>query len=775
MIGRLTRSGLPKPGDPKVLAGLTRPVLPRLRIDRFPVGTDGSQVDVALGPALDKATRLFVGSLLQEHLALLWGEPSTPASDTLAKLFREQVRQHHHTAVRQARDATALERVQLFQLAVLKLVLDSIDDELGKERQALEDARAHRDRQMSGRGLLTHRQAALLGRQGAQIRYRTARRAVRELNRLEHAELRSLRKSVLGRAWPVAEELLANPILQLDGIGGLRDFSENYPVLLHDLSVARQVGNCLSAALSPWLPDSLVAVTTPAIDRDSRGAARRDGVQGSGRLAIDYWARQLIDARELAEDETTWLDEPANIAAMLGGDAPVWPDPGPWSPRDFSAMQRQLNARFGRLVTRSGLQQRVMASYALREIYPSLGVTDAEGAVFDYLAGRSDRRNLQRRLQAVDVGGEQAQLRRIKRIDKKFKAFRRQARAGRQPMLARLASDFGALRRDLKLALQTFEALGRIRLLKDPDKLSLSRTNNTLQAFCPQSQLPDRRGNLVGHAVIRFDVRGTQALVESLSARGVNAAAYFSRYLYDPLTQLLGRFDAQKVTVDSGTLVLTTFQYSGDGLERLAVARACALALALLEQIEAMNAESERRGLPGLEVSVGIVHCDAPPRYLYEQSRRVLVSPANSLARRMSSCDALLRQSCSLPGGRGLCVAMAAPGASVSQDPNELVRYNVNGIELDHAAFVRLHAELSMRKVRVKALRRDESIRLHIGQCPDLAGGLNWLAVREQPVKLWFGRQLLDSPNEGRSFFELVTDARLIARVRDELGKALLG
>jgi hypothetical protein len=752
------------------MAGLQRPKLPRLRLDRFPPGVDGIHLDVALGASLEKAARLYVAALLQENLAHLWGQALTATSDAVLPMFRDQVREHHHAAVREARDGAALERLQLFQLAVLKLVLSEIDGELARVRNDIDHERAQRERQAGTRSLQLHREIALLGRYAPHVRYRTARRAIRELIRLEHAGLRNLRQSVLGRSWPVAEAMLANPFLQLDGIGGLRDFKESYPVVLHDLAVARRIGDCLFTALSGWLPERLAIATVSRQSRRQKVAAQGQQVTGTGRLVLQDWARGLVGTEELEAEVVSWLDEPESVVALLGGSVGDWPQAGPWPQGDVAGLQRHLNTRFIRLVARDGLLRRVSAAYALADMYPSLGVVDAEGPVFDYLAGDADRRSLQRRLDALSQDVDSAQI--TRRIDERSKEFRRRRKGNRQRLMARLAGDYCALRRDVKLAVQAYAALAQIRVLADPASLELSRANNTLQLFCQQAQLPDTRGSLVGHVIVRADVRGSNDLVAALSRRGINPAAFFSRHLYDPLAQLLDQFDARRVFIEAGGVVLTTLEYAGDGLDQLAASRASALAILLLGRGAALNVESERLGLPGLEFSVGIVYADSPPTYLYDRSRRVLVSSANTQASRIASCHALFRQRCALPEGRSLCVASPVPGPDDPNTSGDLVRYNVNGIELDGAAFARLSAELRMRKVRVRDPQHQRPVKLHVGQCPDAKGSLHWLVVREQPVKLWMGRQLLESPDEGRTFFELVTDQTLVERVRERLDQS---
>lgn len=47
--------------------------------------------------------------------------------------------------------------------------------------------------------------------------------------------------------------------------------------------------------------------------------------------------------------------------------------------------------------------------------------------------------------------------------------------------------------------------------------------------------------------------------------------------------------------------------------------------------------------------------------------------------------------------------------------------------------------------------------------------------MRERPVKLWMGKQLLETEEEGRRYYEVVTDPRIVGRVAERLGTAADG
>lgn len=760
----LKRLRTPRPSAAEVTAEFPQPKFPRLRLDTFPSGVDKIHIDVALGKALTRATALYAAALTREVAQQIWNQPVSNASEVLAESFRDLLREQARTVVKAARGEAAIERVQLFQLAIWKLSLGSVDEALAALRSELEDARA---RETNSRSLQYHQQSATLARYAEHIRYRAALQLLRQAMRVEHGGLRNLRQSVLGLAWPVAEEMLENPMLALDGIGGVRDFVCHYPAMLHDLDSARSVAACLFEALG----DGVAAAAEPPPRRSSEERAesvreRRTHRQSRGLLDTERWARCLLSQPELEGESTSWLDQPDNVVNLLGGDGADWPRVGLAGNR-IEPLQRDLNRRFQACLRQSGLWQRLEASYVLSEIYPTLGMKDARPLVLSYLVGEFGRRELIRRLTAQGDIGEPAAL--ARRIDVARKAYLASPRAGRAQLTARLAGDYLRLRRDLKLAVRLFGAMDGIRLLQDEADLMMSRRGGGLQLFCNEGVEGEQGRGVIGHVILKVEIRGSTALTNELHRRNLNPAAYFSRHFFDPIERVRQRFDAHKMSVDGDAMLLTIAEHDSEGAEHLAVARACCLAVALLGLVESMNAESERLGLRRLELGLGIAYADEAPTYLYDQSRRVVVSPAIRPARRMASCHLLLRESCSLPDGQGVCVATPVSGQLDDEQEDTLVRYNINGIELSAAAFARLNVELSLRKLRVRERKGRRPTRLYLGRCPDLDGDLHWLLIREQAVKLWMGRQLLEAEDEGRTYYEVVADERLLARVRQML------
>jgi hypothetical protein len=110
-------------------------------------------------------------------------------------------------------------------------------------------------------------------------------------------------------------------------------------------------------------------------------------------------------------------------------------------------------------------------------------------------------------------------------------------------------------------------------------------------------------------------------------------------------------------------------------------------------------------------------------------------------------------------------VEVAAPigqGIMQKDSGDDLLRYNVNGIELDATAFRKLKEELALHKIEAHFPQYSRESIFYIGRYPDKRGQMHWLAVREAPVKQWIGNMISDIDPAGRVFYEIISDSEVI-------------
>jgi len=182
--------------------------------------------------------------------------------------------------------------------------------------------------------------------------------------------------------------------------------------------------------------------------------------------------------------------------------------------------------------------------------------------------------------------------------------------------------------------------------------------------------------------------------------------------------------------------------------------------------VDAQNAENRRRGLPVLELGLGIAFADQTPTFLYDEEREIMISSAINRADRLSSCSASLRNSAfGRQLGRGVEVVAKADQQVADRGRGErLIRYNVNGIELDTPAFLKLQSELSMKLVDTAGMFAGGG-RCYVGRYPDLKGRMHWLVVREAAIRLWAGGDPGSGEQYGQRFYQLLTDPDLLKQI----------
>ena len=747
-----------------VAAPLRTPRALPMRLDRFPLGVDNAHIDVVITPELMDATRNWVNGVVREEVQRsFWHDSQFHPDRQAVEVFRKRYEALSRIVVHESRAQARLEWLQLYLVAMLKLLLSEVDAALARLREEVERQRSDAGARLNGRSLTLHENLVSLSRHLGLVRYRCCHQVMRQLARQEQTGLRKLRDTVLGVAWPVPEAMLFNPLLELGGLSSEEAFLNHYPLLLRDEDTAFELQHILLWTLSNWLPDGVgeglggAATGQPALQR------RLEQGELPGYVEVERRLRLLVSNSELSAKAHSWFDDPDNIVLLLGGKERGEFQPGPWRHPHWQRQQRRVLERLCGRLSRAGLLRRAAASYALADLYPATGLKDNTGALVDYLSGRIGRGKLLRRLENASTAVDSARL--LKQLQGAARQIKRELSGdGERLLTVRLVSDFCRLRRDLKLAWQAYRAMDAIRLLRDPQEIALSRANGLLQGF--HEAVSDRHeSNIIGHVILKADVRGSTRITALMRERNLNPAAYFSRNLYGPINALLKAYDASKVFVEGDAVILMLVERPE---MQLAVARACGLARKILGVIQAKNAESRRHGLPELEIGLGIAYSDEPPTYLYDEGHRITISPAINRADQLSSCHPAVKalNSPVLRASHGLeVIHPVSQGRQPTKDMEQLLRYNVNGIELDTAAFQRLRGELRLQERQLPQGEGRPPQRYHIGRFQDASDAAHWLVVREAPVWLLVGNELVPGDATGRSFYEVVSNPELIQQV----------
>jgi len=351
----------------------------------------------------------------------------------------------------------------------------------------------------------------------------------------------------------------------------------------------------------------------------------------------------------------------------------------------------------------------------------------------------------------------------MKPIEELTRRVRRYSREDTQTMVLKFATDFMRLRRDLRDAEHLASCMERINLVTAEKVRELSRLNNKLYECLLREEARPEHDQVVSHVIIKADVRGSTKMTQDLLARGLSPASHFSLNLHEPVKRLLDRYSAKKVFIEGDAIVLAIFETEASRAYARPVARACALSKQILAVCNSYNDQAASSQLPPLELGVGVAFQGSAPTYWTDGESRIMISKALNLSDRLSGCTKLAKRM--LSGQKTLFSIFqfltAMEGASAEELDEFLVRYNMNGIELNEEGFAKLSEEISLESIHT-ALEypwSKEEVILYYGEVP-MGESVELLVLRKGVA-----RQLLPDGKIGKAsdhnYYEVCTNPAL--------------
>ena len=322
----------------------------------------------------------------------------------------------------------------------------------------------------------------------------------------------------------------------------------------------------------------------------------------------------------------------------------------------------------------------------------------------------------------------------MKPIEELSRRLRRYSLAETQAAVLRFAIDFLRLRRDLRDAEHLAACMERINLVTAEKVRELSRLNNKLYECLLKEEAKGEHDQVVSHVIIKADVRGSTKMTQDLLARGLSPASHFSLNLHEPVKKLLDRYSAKKVFVEGDAIILAIFETEATQGDARPVAKACALSKQILAVCNSYNDGTATSHLPPLELGIGIAFQGSAPTYWVDGESRIMISKALNLSDRLSGCAKLAKR---MLAGQKTHFSVfqfltALEGASAEELDEFLVRFNMNGIELNDEGFQKLSEEISLEKFATKLDMPwgKHEITLYYGEVP-MGESVELLVVRE--------------------------------------------
>jgi hypothetical protein len=464
----------------------------------------------------------------------------------------------------------------------------------------------------------------------------------------------------------------------------------------------------------------------------------------------------LLEAKDIEHDRAildAWLNAPENAQELVAGGSP-----------DEDSIkgkgQRSVLAAWPQTLEDSGIMPYVIASYEvvplLAEYSPVINPQQLKNA----LISRAERKRVEQLLEEhgrVSPEKLQGAVRRTENY-----SF-----PERTKIAGRFLVDFMRYHRDLRRLEAVNSAIDVINVVTNEKLRELSSINNTLYEFLLAEEQKPAEEKIASHVILKADIRDSTYLTRTLFERGLNPASYFSLNFYEPVNKLLPKYGATKVFIEGDAVILAMFERENE--QSFVVARTCMLAREMIGIVRGYNTQSQKSGLPTLELGIGICFQDSAPMYLMDGANRIMISKALNESDRLSSCSKAARKYAGLNENLFNVFAFkTVDDALTGGTPEEfLIRYNIGGVHINEAAFQKLQQEIKLQRAEVKlpGLWGKETIRLYSGLVPVATTGgtasFHNIVVREAHVPHVNAMDMsLREWTDGR-YYEVCTNSRV--------------
>jgi hypothetical protein len=697
-----------------------------MRFDRLVPGVDNLRVDVFLSPELRRITRNVARQAVakyaqaEEVLNIRNLRSSVKERDEFRRICGEVLQGGIHSA-------KAGEEIQidlLGQVSVLKMIIESVREQYdeitkGYQRRILAGEQAgQRDIKETHRlkerlNSIRENRSVIIRQVGLEI-FQHVREIHRDL-------LVPLRMASFGPNAILPDEFFLNPLFHVVHPPEDDLMLELYVLLGHRLEDPDRYD-----ALLPLLQELIGKVLHPDGDNPTAGASQdlAGSVEEIDRiLTQEGLAERLFNAPssqkalKRLKDEGGSKEDQERLKQIVKG------------------QERRLHFLYRRF-RREGLLKRICAAYEIKSVCPDYCPPLQPMQILQFLTVRKSRRLIAGRLKVYRKAyGKGAPLGPLRQ---KARSLWLISRSRQKLTLIQFIKDFVRYHRDLGNYQLLSGAMNRIHLTEDKKNLELSRANKTLHEFLlSHEQCATAEKPIIRHVILKADVRGATDLTHRMIERRLNPASFFSLNFFEPISNILPGYGAEKVFIEGDAVILSILERDAEPTNWYAVSRACGLAVQILMIITRYNDRSQQNDLPVLEVGCGISYMDSPPAFLFDGDSRIMISPAINYADRMSGCSRVLRGQKRMRGGPfNLRVLQTADATEQKKTLDDLsIRYNVNGIELNAAGFKKLSKEIKLKTVEyvIPGAKGIKTL-LYTGKFPTVTGRYQRLIVREARV-----------------------------------------
>lgn len=735
----------------------------QLSVDKLSKGIDNYHIDVKLSSKFSSDIKKLV-ALLVSQIAI--PKPKNWDNSNAFEKVRTEYLDMMTILIHRVKTDLSADEICFLQFAAIKIILRvtkaRLDSDIDNVTSRLADLR----NKGSSEALATDQRLFWLKKNYDSILYSVNKQIFSQLQRVEERQLASVRKQFLGEEYQYIVDVLFNPILIVSDPSTLS-------LLINEFCVYSWNGEAtgfidLNAKIEKLLNKRLKQIPLPAMNEDSTASIAEAEIHDElgGLFLTQTFFGPAKDTKTLIKEEFSWLECPDIVSTLFNSQknreqlATIRSEQGfgAWWKRrgEVKNLERTL-ATFSKLLRSEKILAQLLSSlYMRRSLNPLIMEHVDLKTVCQFLSGNITTNKLQDSIS----GGNKLSSEQVKSLESLKAKLKDQVSKADAADSLKLLSDISRYRQALKYFRFAHRAFNRLALLSSEQDLKLSKSAGTLYLMPTSSEIEEDDERICHHAIMKADVRGSTTVTDELEKKGLNPASYFSMRFFNPINKILETYGANKVFIEGDAIILSFLEFEHTPQEWFSVTRACGYSKDMLKIVGSNNRYSTQMGLPLLELGVGICYADVAPRYLYDEDRSIMISGAIGDADRMSGCSWILRKEIQ-KSLFNIDVLRIADGEG--EKGQQYIRYNVNGILLDDAAFSKLKDEITLKSVSMKL--NGKQYLFHVGQYPDTSGRKKDLIIREGKVGIWKDSQVQEDPDSDEVYYEVVVNRKVIPLV----------
>ncbi|MBW2603413.1 MAG: hypothetical protein JRE28_03710 [Deltaproteobacteria bacterium] len=712
-------------------------------MDRLTPGVDNIRHDVLLSPDFCKSVSKLVYQLFLKHAKAKKILNIDPTSSLVTERdeFKHLCRDVLHAAVNQAKSASEIQIDLLAQITIIKKLAQEVPCQYNTLIENFND-NARRYEIASSEGLNTYikikEKLFEIQQNKKSILLSVAEELFGYLIDVQNENIAEMRESILGPETILPDDVFSNPIIHVENPFEDLFMMDEYVLIGHRFEDPDSYENLLSLIRS-----LLRKILLKIFLMDSSFAG---GSNNQAKIAQKVYGKSGKYYQDTRYDEIDiWLNHVENIDVLFNSFK---------SRERYQSLKKQKKAlkdveNLKKLIknqerllnflykkfNKSGLIKRITAFHEMKSVYLEYCPPLAPHQVLQFLIQPKQRKNIASQLSRVKgFYGKSFSLAPLK---KKIADLRKITVQEKKKYLIQFINDFARYHRDFQNFLMLKDAVDSINLVSEQKIIDLSRENNILYEFLLPDEQPPEEKPIIHHVVIKADMRDSTHITLKMKEKGLNPASFFNLNFFVPITSILFDYSAEKVFLEGDAIILAISEHEDTPEEWYCVARACGIARKILHIVQKYNSQSEKHNLPVLELGIGISYNNSPPTFLFDESNRIMISPAINAADRMSRCTKpLSRKISNLKNPFNLYVFQKASENSAGTPTDDmLLRHNVNGIELNAEGFEKLSQEIDLKPLEYHIPElQAHKIRIHTGKFPTVTGKYHRLIIREDRI-----------------------------------------